>query len=453
MSKITLVTLTLIALFVSLSAYGKTVYVDEADGDDTNDGLSWLTAKATIQKGIDEASDGDTVLVKYGTYSITNSIDFGGKNIKLASDDGTHLSYENAATDASQCIIDAGENCQVFYFHLSETSEAVVNGFTIKNGRGRGGGVYCYYSSPTITNNTITNNSAKYYNGGGIYCYSSSPTITNNTITGNAAYKGGGIYCYSSSSPVITNTIIWGNSPSDIYPDDLSNVSYSDIGGGYTGEGNIDTVPLFVDAVGGDYNLSNCSQCIGAGTLDGAPSEDIEGNPRPNPPQSNPDIGAYEDSLGAPDDEVCVPKTLYVSTVGNDSNDGLSWQSAKATIQEAINAALDTDTVLVGYGTYNITNAIDFGGKNIKLASDDGTHLSYENAATDASQCIIDAEKNCRVFYFHLYETSEAVVNGFTIKNGMGEYGGGIYCISSSPTITNNTITENAADNNGGGIS
>ena len=73
-----------------------------------------------------------------------------------------------------------------------------------------GGGVYCCdYSSPTLTNCTIIGNIAGYA-GGGAYCRDySSPTLTNCTITGNIADRGAGVYC-SSSSPTLTNCAISG---------------------------------------------------------------------------------------------------------------------------------------------------------------------------------------------------------------------------------------------------
>ncbi|MFQ5869090.1 MAG: hypothetical protein ACE5JC_04225 [Candidatus Zixiibacteriota bacterium] len=56
----------------------------------------------------------------------------------------------------------------------------------------RGGAIHCHYSSPTISNSIIINNSAEEY-GGGIYCYNSSPIISDNTIINNwAEIVGGG---------------------------------------------------------------------------------------------------------------------------------------------------------------------------------------------------------------------------------------------------------------------
>jgi len=57
---------------------------------------------------------------------------------------------------------------------------------------------------------------------------------------------------------------------------------------------------MFVDSAASDYHLHDYSPCIGTGTPEGAPDTDIEGNPRPNPPGSNPDMGAYENNRGLP---------------------------------------------------------------------------------------------------------------------------------------------------------
>ena len=188
------------------AATARTIYVDDDGPADFNN----------IQAAIDDANDGDTVLVADGTYTGDGNrdIDFLGKAITVRSENGPEA-----------CIIDCqasyGDPHRGFYFHLGEGANSVVQGFTITNGFDggwdcsglcSGGGIYCLGASPTIANNIIMQNDGNF--GGGIYCRFCSPVITNNTITGNWGDTGGGIYC-ESSSPVIKNNVIannWGNS-------------------------------------------------------------------------------------------------------------------------------------------------------------------------------------------------------------------------------------------------
>ena len=87
----------------------------------------------------------------------------------------------------------------------------------------------------------------------------------------------------------IINSIIWGNTPNEIFGTSVE-ITYSDVKGGFTGEGNIDFNPLFFGIE--DYHLTANSPCINAGTPGGAPDHDIEGIPRPQ--GADYDMGAYE---------------------------------------------------------------------------------------------------------------------------------------------------------------
>ena len=288
---------------------------------------------STIQSAIDASSSGDTVLVSAGTYF--ENINFNGKNIAVIGED-----RENT-------IIDGGQNGSVVTFDSIEGTASALSNFTITGGNAYdgggiycsssaptikdniitgnvsdtyGGGISCNYSSPIIMNNTITSNSAIYgggisfdrytssvikgnnihgnsaEEGGGIGCFTfSSPTITNNTIAGNSAStNGGGIYCYYISSPSVTNTIIWDNTaPTDpnisvYFSDPFFN--YSDIEGGWEGDGNIDADPLFCDPENGDLTVQSDSPVLGAGQ-DGA------------------DMGAY--GVGCEPDDVCSACNIY----------------------------------------------------------------------------------------------------------------------------------------------
>lgn len=163
-------------------------------------------------------------------------------------------------------------------------STLVIEGNTVSgNDSGEGGGIYLQ-SPAAISNNMITGNTG--WRAGGIYCVGShSVSIVHNTVSENISdSEGGGLYCGIYSSPTVTNTILWGNEASagaQIYCAGGSvTVTWSDVEGGWTGDGNIDADPLFADPAGGDFHLAIDSPCIDTG-LDAGVYDDIDGDTRP----------------------------------------------------------------------------------------------------------------------------------------------------------------------------
>jgi hypothetical protein len=138
-------------------------------------------------------------------------------------------------------------------------SPTTINCIFISNSADYGGGIYNFDSIPTIKNCTFICNSALY--GAGIYnTYLSNLLVTGCTFISNSAEnEGGGIYNYSYSHPIMTNCIFWYNTPDEIcnYENCSSDVTYSNIQGGWSGLGNIDTDPCFADANNGDYHLKS----------------------------------------------------------------------------------------------------------------------------------------------------------------------------------------------------
>ena len=162
-----------------------------------------------------------------------------------------------------------------------------------------GGGIYTWRRNAlTITNCLFAGNLAG-GKGGGLHYYDESPvTVVNCTFAGNmAGSSGGGINCsWNTTGATVENCILWGNSSPQIVANDAqwyATVSYSDVQGGFSGMGNIDADPPFVDPDGtdndpdtwidNDYRLQSGSPCIDSGDNTAVPASvttDLDGNPR-----------------------------------------------------------------------------------------------------------------------------------------------------------------------------
>ena len=143
-------------------------------------------------------------------------------------------------------------------------------------------------SHPILNHVTISDN-----NGNGLR--TSSPITMNHvTIVGNTT---GAFVNWMNDESTMTNSIFWDNGPEAIGADygDGFVVSYSDIEGGWDGEGNIDANPLFTDANNGDFTLQVGSPCIDAGTAFFEWEGDTLVNLNPDEYYGNaPDMGAFE---------------------------------------------------------------------------------------------------------------------------------------------------------------
>ncbi len=115
---------------------------------------------------------------------------------------------------------------------------------------------------------------------------------------------------------------------------------------------------------------------------------------------------------------------LVLVSSENCSGDDIYVPGDYATIQEAINAAIDYDRVIVADGLHSGNNS--FGGKKIEVTSENGP-----------GNCIISVSGWGRAFSFEQNEDPNSILDGFTITGGPGAsmWGYGIYCDSSRPGL------------------
>ena len=261
--------------------------------------------EATRNGGALAFSSVDSATVSDCTFS-ENSAEYGGALTLLGSSGCTisscDISYNVASTGGGAYLSDSNP---IF------TSCLIRDNTASRAGDCEGGGIACYDNAlPTFKNCIVTGNLASSgagtARGGGFYCNASSPVIDHCTVADNSALGffgdefGGGMYTFS-CSPTIQRSIFYGDFPEEIFDTGFltPEVTWSDIEGGWDGEGNIDMDPLFYDPENNDYHLRVGSPCIDSADDSGFRT-DFEGDTRPQ-------AGGYD--IGA--DEV-VPWNLWV---------------------------------------------------------------------------------------------------------------------------------------------
>lgn len=236
----------LIALLQMMPAWAAPTHFVKPGGK--GDCSSWEDA-CDLQEALTKAAEGSEIWVASGVYTpITTTTEedpclatfqlkagvrlyggFVGDETVLEARDFvvnvTVLSGDidgNDSVDADGVVTDTktitGTNACHVITSRGLTETAVLDGFTITAGNaveshGWGGGIYNDYSNPTLTNITVSGNSAN-YSGGGMYNFYSDPMLTNIIISGNfASQYAGGMY-NEYSDPILTNVTFSGNSTS-----------------------------------------------------------------------------------------------------------------------------------------------------------------------------------------------------------------------------------------------
>ncbi len=181
--------------------------------------------------------------------------------------------------------------------------------------------------------------------------------------------------------------------------------------------------------------------------------------------------------------QTAFPQTIYyVKTTGNDSSSGLSWDSAFATIQKALDAAQAGDQIWVASGTYNPTSTYgegdDPGLRHFRLKDSVEMYGGFAGTETSIAQRTnygvgssnetilsgnLGGGSNCYHVFYHPDNTyslsNSTILDGFTIQNGLAaafsphDHGAGMFNGNlSNPVIRNCTFKNNSAQYGGGAI-
>ena len=153
------------------------------------------------------------------------------------------------------------------------SSDIVANNLLVSNNESEtGAGIYISQSNYEIDVITVNNNSST-QESAGIYIAESNGSISNATISNNISNTPFELF-HALGATQIKNCIVYGSNYTEegpIFSENISDldISFSNIQGGWEGEGNIDANPLFCNPDSGDYTLAENSPCVGTGE-DGA---------------------------------------------------------------------------------------------------------------------------------------------------------------------------------------
>ena len=428
-------------------------------------------------------------------YSNGNGVQVGGGNlncfhneISYHSNVGIRKGYLTSALELKDCVISHNTQYGVWGTCKVERCYVCNNGNGVSSDSSRGG---------VLINSVVANNDGF----GTDFTYVFNSTIVNNG-TGIAR-------CYYYMNLYLYNNIIWGNerqwdsnwSWSSFYSINLINNAIQggagDKGGVYpnitlAGRGEVGFSPDFVNPTsgigsgyeGGDWSLLPTSPCVNFGyeNIASFPNQgsffnnympfsqlqdymvfDIVGNPRTQ--NGRIDIGAIESSYDKP--EIILPvrpdanNIIYVKADGD--GDGSSWANA-ANLWDAIETSClyeSVPAIWVAQGTYiapNLTFQIKgnmrlYGGfEGTEPANYDLTQRDYTNHPS-----VLDGNNTVRVLgqSHTLGIATAAVIDGFTLQNGLADNGAGAYLLENS-TFSNCTVINNRTNDNsegkGGGV-
>lgn len=377
--------------FLIPSRGGIKIYGGYPNGGGTRD----LRLNPTVLSG-DIGAMGDNsdnschIIVVTGISSGADSVVIDGFTLTKANADGGNQFYYNSVATHQN------EGGGILLRQNNNFSKLAIRNCDIKGNSATfyGAGIYCGGTSALISNCVSTENTGV-QNGGGFFAHAADNVrIAGSVIAGNSATNGSAIFALDarlqvvncsvagntsginnagSSNTSIINSIFWNNGTDNIQNSATLAISYSNMqqaSGVYSGAGNINADPLFVNAAssaGADgvwrtaddgLILQAGSLAVNGGTPDitGLPVGNIDLPGQPRIYAGRVDMGAYESSYVPCSETAGV---LYVDAAVAQSGNGSSWGSAFKTLEEALittSGCSNVNTILIAEGTYYPAN-------------------------------------------------------------------------------------------------
>ncbi|MCA9933474.1 MAG: hypothetical protein KC415_06095, partial [Anaerolineales bacterium] len=313
-----------------------------------------------------------------------------------------------------------------------------------------GGGIYAYESPVYLYNALVALNNSTLSTGDGIRLYTGSNlyggdnTVAHNDVGGTTTGNAIGM---SGATLSLSNSIVWGHTTS--INDAGQTVTCSDIEGGYTGTGNMNVDPFFVDTASANFHLQSGSPVLDRCATGQALDFDNEARPvvyiRPATPF---DMGADEGSM-------------RVGINGAGCAYGRIQDAVDAAPPNAIiQAAVDTFYENVNIGDKGLTIA---GGFAADCVTDLGDATTVNGDGTGSVFDITNSAvllRNLQITGGSSYGAgvdalsgSQVVLEDTDVHHNNGTYGGGLY-ISNDSVVTltsESTVAYNTASTEGGG--
>ncbi len=232
-------------------------YNDTSGGGMFIDGGSVTITDCVLAGNLAQARGGGLLCQDYAVVNISGSV-FAGNRVETYSEGGGIAVENSAAATAGGCLFTGNRTGQGEGGAVAAFDALTLRNCALAGNAAFDGGAVCLLDAAQIMGCLFAGGSAQ--RGAGLFTYSPGVLITNCTFGENTAAVGGSaIYAYAGGPPIaLANSVLWGDLGTEIAYQGTKPVAvYSDIQGGWSGEGNILVPPAFAGGASGVWTATS----------------------------------------------------------------------------------------------------------------------------------------------------------------------------------------------------